>query len=184
MRRIVVSSWKRAAGVAATALAVCLAGAPRLAAADAAASAGKAALERLKALAGDWDGTADGLDQPLKIQYRVTSGGSAVIETLFAGSPHEMVTVYHLDGDDLALTHYCASGNQPRMKLERGAGAAGELRFAFDGGTGFEPAKDTHMHSARIAWLPDGRLEAEWSYWKMGKAAGAHRFVAKRAAAR
>ena len=51
--------------------------------------------------------------------YRVTAAGSAVMEVLFPGTDHEMVTVYHQDGDDLILTHYCAAGNQPRMKCRR-----------------------------------------------------------------
>ena len=49
---------------------------------------------------------------------RTTGGGSAVTETLFPGTAHEMMSVYHMDGDDLVLTHYCAGGNQPRMMLE------------------------------------------------------------------
>ena len=49
---------------------------------------------------------------------KVTAGGSAVHETLFPGSAHEMVSVYHLDGADLVMTHFCALGNQPRMKAD------------------------------------------------------------------
>src|SRR5690242_6473548 len=78
-------------------------------------------LDVMKRLAGDWiqvgpDGKAS--DQVVAT-YRVTAGGSAVEETLFAGTPHEMVTVYHMDGDDLVLTHYCVAGNQPHMKAEK-----------------------------------------------------------------
>ena len=31
----------------------------------------------------------------------------------------EMITMYHPDGDGLALTHYCMLGNQPRMKASK-----------------------------------------------------------------
>ena len=41
------------------------------------------------------------------VTYKVTSGGSAVVETIGPGTEHEMVTVIHPDGDDLMLTHYC-----------------------------------------------------------------------------
>ena len=84
---------------------------------------GKAALERLKTLAGTWRGhvvTEDG--PPATVVYSVTAAGTAVTEALFPGTSHEMLTVYHLEGDDLVLTHYCAMGNQPRMKLARAAG--------------------------------------------------------------
>jgi len=38
-----------------------------------------------------------------------------VIEKLFAGQPKEMTTIYHLDGGQLVLAHYCSLGNQPHM---------------------------------------------------------------------
>ena len=51
----------------------------------------KAAFERLKSLAGAWQGQAGHgqMDQPATVVYRVASGGSVVQETLFPGSPHE-----------------------------------------------------------------------------------------------
>jgi hypothetical protein len=95
------------------------------------------------------------------VTYKVTGAGSAVVETLFAGGPHEMVTVYHLDGDDLVLTHYCATGNQPRMKAARG-GDANTLVFSFDGGSNFDPKVDMHMHEAVIKFIGPDELHAEW----------------------
>src|SRR5579883_3440161 len=81
--------------------------------------AGAAGFESLKKLAGDWvqigkDGKPAG---PVVSSIRVTSAGTAVEETLFPGTAHEMVTMYHLDGGELVLTHYCALGNQPHMRL-------------------------------------------------------------------
>src|SRR5690242_6096011 len=75
----------------------------------------KAAFGRLKSLAGEWKCEArEGGHVPGKaatILYRVTANGSTVMETLFPGTDHEMVSMYHLDGDDLKMTHYCAIGN-------------------------------------------------------------------------
>ena len=70
----------------------------------------------------------------------------AVVETVFPGSAHEMVTVYHADGPDLVLTHYCMEGNQPRMRAKGAQGS--RFDFAFDGGTNIDPKRDRHMHSA------------------------------------
>lgn len=139
---------------------------------------GRAALERLKQLAGEWRGTVAEDGSPMGVRYEVTSGGTAVMERLFPGTSHEMTTLYHLDGGDLVLTHYCSAGNQPRMKLVESS--ATELRFDYIGGTNVDPAKDSHMHSARL-WLkgPDA-LEAEWTAYARGKPAGAHKFLAAR----
>ena len=93
--------------------------------------------EQLKRLAGDWIGNADHGDvkHEATISYKVTSAGRTVQETIFAGTPHEMVTMYHLDGDALLLTHYCAIGNQPRMKAEPagGLGIADDLLLLLQG---------------------------------------------------
>ena len=79
-------------------------------------------LEALKKLAGDWVAVGKDGKATAKVisSIRVTSAGTAVQETLFPGSDHEMVTMYHLDGDDLILTHYCSLGNQPRLRAEPG----------------------------------------------------------------
>ncbi len=78
----------------------------------------KAAFDRLKTLAGEWNVAASGEHHDSKVIYKVTAAGSALMETDSAGSKHEMVTMYHLDGKDLLMTHYCAAGNQPRLKLD------------------------------------------------------------------
>jgi hypothetical protein len=74
--------------------------------------------ERLKALEGEWidvDGIF-GKKGAVAVTYKVTGAGHTVVETFPVNTPHEMVTLYHLDGADLVLTHYCTSNTQPRMK--------------------------------------------------------------------
>src|SRR5262245_12866207 len=90
-----------------------------------------AAFERLKSLAGTWKGTGGHGDaqEPMTVTYKVTSGGSVVLETVAQGTEHEMITIYYLDGEDLVLTHYCALGNQPHMKAA--AQSDGKLVFSF-----------------------------------------------------
>jgi hypothetical protein len=106
------------------------------------------ALDRFRALAGEWSGSGGEMGD-FTATWRVTGGGSAVVETLFPGTPHEMVTVYHADGDDLVLTHYCALGNQPRMRARAASSAAGSaFAFEFDGGSNIDPEHDEHMHRA------------------------------------
>jgi len=142
---------------------------------------GKAAFERLKSLAGTWEGQA-GHGQPgqaATVTYRVASAGSVVEETLFPGTPHEMVSMYHLVDGQLVMTHYCAMANQPRMRLDTKASTPDRLVFAFDGGTNFDPAKDTHIHSGVVEWKGDS-LNSSWTVYSGGKEAGQNSFVLNR----
>jgi hypothetical protein len=152
-----------------------------IATADPTASAGQppaasAPLERLKSLAGEWVAAEDGemfKKGDVVSRYAVTASGSAVVETVFPGSPHEMVTVYTADGRDLILTHYCMEGNQPRMRAKNPTGS--RLEFAFDGGTGINPKKDRHMNSATIEFAGPDELSTVWTEIEAGKPV----FVAK-----
>lgn len=138
-----------------------------LASADPAAPTGKApsaAFERFKGLAGEWVAAEDGemsRKGDLVARYAVTAAGSAVVETVFPGSPHEMVTVYHADGPDLVLTHYCMEGNQPRMRARAAAGT--RFDFQFDGGTNIDPSRDRHMHSASLELVGDDEIRTVWT---------------------
>jgi hypothetical protein len=141
----------------------------------------KTAFARLKTLAGTWRNDvsehAKGHDVPeSKVIYRLTGAGSALIETDFPGSDHEMVSVYHLDGDDLRLTHYCAMGNQPRLKLDRANSTPDKFVFIFDGGSNLDPAKDIHIHGTTILFEEQGGVDCAWEGYAGGKKAGTTHF--------
>lgn len=144
------------------------------AAEPAAASAGgaldpKAAFERLKGLAGEWQGATMSPDGPVTPDsFRVTAAGSVVMETMFAGTDHEMVNVFHMEGPDLVVTHYCAAGNQPRMRYAAEKSGPDRMVFDFAGGTNFDPAKDKHIHSTTLTFNGD-KLESDWSSLDQGK---------------
>ena len=84
----------------------------------------KESFEALKGLEGEWRGK-DALGHQAESRYRVTSGGSALFSELVEPNHQaqsledDMITMIHLDGDRLLLTHYCGAGNQPRMKGEK-----------------------------------------------------------------
>ena len=46
-----------------------------------------------------------------------------------------MVTLYHMDGDPMMLTHYCLAKNQPRMAAIEIGEDGGEVTFEFLDGT-------------------------------------------------
>jgi hypothetical protein len=110
--------------------------------------------------------------------FKVTAAGSAVHETIFPGTPHEMVTLYHLQGKDLVLTHYCAAKNQPRMKADPKA-PANTLAFRFVDGANIDPKKDMHMHEGSITFLNNDTIEWTWQGWANGKPAAEHRVSMK-----
>ena len=108
----------------------------------------------------------------------VTSGGTALRERMFPDTPHEMMNVYYLEGDDLVITHYC-HGTQPRFKLVRSASTAEELVFDYAGGSNIDPARTSHMHAARIK-LQGDTLQADWDSWRDGKKADTKTFYLAR----
>jgi hypothetical protein len=143
----------------------------------------RAAFERLKALAGEWRGKAGHGEaaNPAVVRFETIAGGTAVMETLFPGTPHEMRSVYHLDGGQLVMTHYCAMGNQPRVRLAPASSTKDELVFEFAGGTNLDPKKDVHVHSGKIRFAGADELDVEWAVFKGEAQTGANRLVLARA---
>lgn len=137
---------------------------------DASTSANGQRFEALKKLAGDWVQVGEDGKPTDKLisSIRVTSAGSAVQETLFPGSDHEMVTMYHLDGADLVLTHYCALGNQPRMRAEPGKDV-NRIVFKFIGGTNLKSSDAQHMDQVAFTIAGRDRFKSEWVSCKDGK---------------
>ncbi|HEV8200313.1 MAG TPA: hypothetical protein VGS03_09855 [Candidatus Polarisedimenticolia bacterium] len=118
-----------------------------------------AVFEKLRALAGDWSGTYEWSGGrsgggAIEVKYAVVARNSVVIETLIQGGEPTMTSVYHLDGADLRMTHYCAAQNQPRLKASRIDAAHGEIDFAFVDVTNLASPTAGHVHGAEIR-MPD-----------------------------
>jgi hypothetical protein len=128
---------------------------------------------RIKALVGTWEGKMpDG--SPVSLVVSETAGGSAISERIFAGLPHEMLTVYYDRGGKLALTHYCMIGNRPEMALV--SSDAKTIKLALVDGTVADP-KESHMHALTIE-QPDAKtLKQSWVLYNGGAEAGVHEFT-------
>jgi len=139
------------------------------------------ALAQFAQLAGEWvgKGSHDGKEIDAKIAYKLTSGGTAVVETIDPGGEHEMVTVIHPDGDALLLTHYCMLGNQPQMKAKPKTGDK-QVAFDFVRLTNGNPEKDMFMRSVTFTFVDKDTLRTEWTNWHQGKEAGKAVFTLKR----
>ena len=83
----------------------------------------KPAFEKMKSLAGTWEGKVttnphrpDIEGAPAHVTLRVTSSGNALLhEGTSTARPDDPLTIFYIDNDRLTLTHYCDAGNRPRM---------------------------------------------------------------------
>ncbi len=121
----------------------------------------------LKSLAGDWDAsTSEG--KRVRVSYQIVSNGSAVLETIKAHEGQaDMITVYHRDGGALMLTHYCAVGNQPRMRVASAHGK--RIAFRFMDATNLSSPGAGHMRDLTITVADANHFTQEWIYRAQGK---------------
>ena len=142
-----------------------------------------AVFKQLKSFEGTWKGSAKGEGEdemeetPGAVhEFRVASAGTVVMETMNQGTDHEMINMYHLDGDELRLTHYCAGDNQPHMMLDRKASTPEKLIFTFVGGTNLDPEVDHHIHGVEISVKDENRILSSWIGYGGGKQTGVMNF--------
>ncbi len=136
------------------------------------------AFNRLKKLVGDWqiaNPRSEAEKSAVALRYHLTAAGTVLVETDFPGTDKEMMTMYHRNGDQLLLTHYCGCGNQPHMRARVGQNP-NEIIFDFDGGTNLDPTKGFHMHDAILRFGDDNHMHAEWQAYLDGKPAQKHSF--------
>src|ERR1700693_1228226 len=126
-----------------------------------------AAFARLKTLVGEWE--ADTRMGKAHVSYELIAGGTALVERETAEKMPAMLTVYHLDGDRLLLTHYCMAGNQPRMQARSFKPASGSLQFQFLDATNLGGAGAGHMHSAKFRFVDSDHLSTEWEFYENGQ---------------
>lgn len=119
--------------------------------------------DKLKKLEGNWKGVKpDG--EPVDVSYNITSGGSAIVETLMPEGEPDMVTVYHMDGEKLIMTHYCSAGNQPRMEVS--STNDGYLDFTFVDATNLKSKSEGHMQGLKIVFVDENHFNQAWTWSK------------------
>lgn len=124
---------------------------------------------QIKGLAGTWEMVDEKGTKQVGVVYRVVAGGSAVCEQMFPGSEHEMVNMYHMDGDRVLVTHYCAAGNQPRM-VATGAQSKGVLVFSPESVTNLATPDTEYMATLELDMPDADHLTQKWTSQKSGKA--------------
>jgi hypothetical protein len=137
-----------------------------------------ALFEPLTKLEGEWT-TIDEKGQTVVASvFKTTAGGSAVREVMFPGTAQEMTNMYHLDGPDLVVTHYCAVGNQPRMRAK--AGKPGVLAFTFDDVTNLHDTQGHYMGQLTLTVVDNDTIVEDWRSIVGGQLTDPMRFEMKR----
>jgi hypothetical protein len=127
---------------------------------------GSADFERMKTLVGKWSGESPMMGK-MNTEFRLIAGDSVIEERFAAGTPMEMLSVYHDVNGKLTMTHYCMLRNQPRMKLVKSTADA--LTFDLAPTPGLNPAKDKHMHGATYTFVDANQFKLEGVSWENGK---------------
>ena len=122
------------------------------------------AFARMQSLAGMWEGL-NPLGKPVRVTYEVTSNDSVVLEKMVEEDGPTMITIYHNDGDDLRMTHFCAAQNQPRMIAVKPDADAATLSFQFVDATNISETSPGHMHGLQITFKDVDHITLRWT-WK------------------
>ena len=134
----------------------------------AAQSEAQIAFEKMKTLAGSWQGTIMGIT--INLTIGVASSGNAIMHEAHTGGgrpPNHEITMFYLDGDRLLATHYCDGGNRARFEGKMSPDGK-TLEFSFldvagptQGGLVKRMAFtmiDTNHHSVEFTFVkPDGK---------------------------
>lgn len=121
--------------------------------------------QQLASLEGNWVGK-NSQGQPIEVSFRMTAGGSALMSEIHGHGEDNMITMFHMDGDRLLMTHYCSMGNQPRMKLV--GTDAKSVSFEFIDGTNIERGAG-HMQHVTFTQPDATHHTEEWVFLDHGK---------------
>jgi hypothetical protein len=129
--------------------------------------------EKLKALAGPWEGTVtafppqDGVQgKRMKVSLKETSMGNALMHEMnIEGRMDDPITMLYMDNDRLLLTHYCDAGNRPRMTAKTSAdGKTIEFEFLDVAGS----TQYGHMNHAVFTLVDASHHTEDWTFMMPG----------------
>ena len=121
--------------------------------------------DKLKTLAGSWEGTFEG--KPMQVSLRVTSTGNALMHEMTQGGPDDPITMFYVDGDRLLLTHYCDAGNRPRMAGKMTPDGK-TVEFDFLDVANFSSTQYGHMQHAVFTTLDPNHHTEDWTFMLQG----------------
>ena len=107
------------------------------------------------------------MGMPVQITIRVTSSGNAILhEGTASGMKDNPITMLYVESDRLLLTHYCDSGNRPRMQGKLSPDGK-TVTFDFLDVSG--NTQKFLMHDAVFTLIDANHHIEEWTYILPGK---------------
>lgn len=120
-------------------------------------------LAAVRGLEGRWEVETPGGEKLVHV-FSVGASGTAVREIMFPGSPQEMTNMYTLAGNQLALTHYCAMGNQPTMRADGLRG--NRIEFHSTGVSDLASPDEVYMAEMTLVLVDHDHIEQHWRAFK------------------
>ena len=125
--------------------------------------------DKLKTLAGSWEGRVTTLPPQgemegklMQVTLRTTSMGHTLMhEMTGSGRPDDPITMVVVDGDRLLLTHYCDADNRPRM-VGRASPDGKTVEFDFLDVTG--NLQYGHMQHAVFTNIDANHHTEDWTF--------------------
>jgi hypothetical protein len=132
-------------------------------------TAAEAVFERLKKLEGKWrEVSTKGWAEETQI-HTLARGTAVSVQAADPKSEMAMLTVYHLDGGRLLLTHYCEAGNQPRLAATSIEDEGQKVTFTFLDGTNMTSRNVGHMDKVVMVFEDDHHFSEQWTWYQDGK---------------
>ena len=119
---------------------------------------------------GKWNIQSEG--KPLSIKMIYDDGSKSSVVTEYFGK--ELSVIYR-DGKDLLMTHFCNSGNQPRLKFQERS-RPGFLEFVLFDVTNLKNPDAPHVQKIIYKIINNKRLELEL-VWKKGNSEESEKYL-------
>ena len=126
-------------------------------------TAAQKSFDQLKSLTGSWEGkNSEG--KPLRVSFRDTAGGSALMSEIMGEGHENMISMIHLDGPNrLLMTHYCGAGNQPRMTASTSPDGK-TISFDFFDATNLATPDAGHMQRVVFTIVDANHHTEDWTF--------------------
>ena len=122
----------------------------------------------IKTLPGAWEQKAPS-GKRLQVNFKVVSGGSAVMSEIMGAGPEDMISMFNMDGPNkLLMTHYCSAGNQPRMQATISPDGK-TISFNFIDATNLATPDAGRMQRMVLTLVDDNHHTEEWTFVDHGK---------------